>query len=462
MNRNKTCINCGIEYVDSTKRNVGKTCSKKCGHEYGAKIRKQNGTYVQTEERKKQQSQILKEKYKNGEMSCSDETKKKLSDLNKEIWKDPEKTNKRKELIKKISLEKYGVEHYTQAQSVIDKNHQTNIEKYGTKHPLQNSEVYKKVAKTRLERGLTYRFENKTMNEWADEKGLSHSWFRQVVNEQGFEAARKLSKTQSDIETIIQNFLINYDINFIYNQYINLENKKYRPDFVLSDFNLIIECDGLFWHSDRIKKNNSYHKNKKEYFKKLGYETLFIRSNEIIEQIEVVKSIILNRLQKSNRIFARKLNLKISKDKSFLKENHLMKNGKGRIYSLTDQDGHILAQMQVKWKDKENKYLEISRFCTKNFTTIVGGFSKLLKFIILCENPNKIITFIDKRYGDGSYLEKLGFSFISESLSFSWTNGKDVWHRMLFPKNSGYEHNLAKIWDCGQARWELDLKKENE
>ena len=125
-----------------------------------------------------------------------------------------------------------------------------------------------------------------------------------------------------------------------------------------------------------------------------------------------------------------------------------------RTYTLKCGE-EIVAAMSVRWMSKKNRHLEIARFCPVMNTSVIGGFSKLIKFVKNIENPNKIVTFIDRRYGSGSYLKRLGWEKTSSHISFVWTNSIETAHRMNFPGNSGYDHGLYKVWDCGQDRWEL-------
>ena len=94
----------------------------------------------------------------------------------------------------------------------------------------------------------------------------------------------------------------------------------------------------------------------------------------------------------------------------------------------------------------------MSRFAHKLNTNVIGGFSKLLKHIELTLNPAFIQTFIDRRYGQGAYLTKLGFIKETEYLSFSWYLKGELHHRMQFPGNTGYDVGAVKIWDAGQAK----------
>lgn len=63
-------------------------------------------------------------------------------------------------------------------------------------------------------------------------------------------------KKMNKIENKIKNLLEDNDINFIPNKYIN----GFYVDFFLIDFNLVIECDGDFWHANpKFYENKNLH-----------------------------------------------------------------------------------------------------------------------------------------------------------------------------------------------------------
>ena len=138
---------------------------------------------------------------------------------------------------------------------------------------------------------------------------------------------------------------------------------------------------------------------------------------------------------------------------SFFDSNHLMGKGRGQTYALINNNSIVSA---IRLKRMKNNDFEISRFCNTKFCSVTGGFSKLLKAAIEEIKPDKIITFIDKRYGKGDYLSGLGFKYVHSYPSFKWTDGVETYHRLQFPGNTGYDHNLFKLWDCGQAKWILE------
>lgn len=90
-------------------------------------------------------------------------------------------------------------------------------------------------------------------------------------------------------------------------------------------------------------------------------------------------------------------------------------------------------------------------FAVKKNTTVIGGYSKIMKRI---EQIGKSIqTFVDLRYGNGQWLENLGYKLSTSHLSFRWVKNDKTYHRMKFRGNTGYDEGMYKLWDCGQAKY---------
>lgn len=345
----------------------------------------------------------------------------------------------------------------------------TNLEKYGVKHALQREEIKAKAEKTTMERygvknimhdkrfirdNLCRDIEGKTISEWAEELGVSYSHFCNIMNHYGLDVAKGLKKNITSLEASIITILEELGVNFIHNEWH--KDLLKRPDFVIPEHNLIIEANGLRWHSEEFIKGRNFHMKRRIHFENGGFCPLFFLGNEIENQRDIIKSIIQNKIGSLPKIGARKCNvLPISpmEAKIFLEKNHLMGAGAGRPYVLIHDD-EIVAAMQVKNKSDG---IEISRFCTKNGLSVPGGFSRLLKAAIKSENPKFVMTFIDRRYGIGNYLENLGFEKAGEHPSFGWTDCKNVFHRMKFNNKIAEKNGLHKIWDCGQAKYVLSL-----
>lgn len=362
----------------------------------------------------------------------------------------------KKEQVKATNLEKYGYENVSQVPEFKDKIKNTNLDKYGYEYATQHPEIKSKIIDTMVANGNARIFDGLNSKQWAEKTGYCLSRFNQLVREYGFEAAKNMYRTDSysSLELRFKSFLEEYSLAHEHQKRLNLNDKCYIPDFIIN--NLIVECDGLYWHSDECRPDD-YHVNKKEVYDNAGYNSLFFREDEIREKFDIIKSMVLNQLNRSKRIFARHCQLDKLDDKHsdlFFETNHLMGKGRGSTYVLRFKD-EIVAALRLK-RTKDKNY-EISRFCNVKFNSVVGSFSRLLKFAIKDKQPDSVMTFIDRRYGKGHYLENLGFDYVHVYPSFRWTDGFITFHRLKFPGNSGYDNGLFKIYDCGQAKWVINL-----
>ena len=366
-----------------------------------------------------------------------------------------------KEKVKKTNLEKYGNESAMRNESIKQKQRDSVRKKYGVDNARQipdiSARATAKMIETKIKNGSIKVYEGKTRPEWAKDIGFSRSHFGKLSDKYGIEEAMKMIPSSgTQIELDFQSFLDGENIT--YEKQFRLNIDKDAKAYYIADFkidNILIECDGLYWHSDAAKLDSKYHFNKQKEYAKQGYVGLFFREDELRDKFDIVKSIVINKLNKSTRIFARKCELDIIDDKQadiFFTNNHLMGKGRGTTFVLKHKDVVIAA---LRLKRLKNDNYEISRFCCLNRYNIIGGFSRLVRFAIQTKHPANIITFIDQRYGKGDYLKDLGFDYIHCYPSFRWTDGIDVFHRLKFPGNSGYDQGLLKIWDCGQSKWQM-------
>lgn len=345
------------------------------------------------------------------------------------------------------------------------KKEQTCIKRYGYNNPLKNPEIYKKSQKTLKDKwGVdnisqhpniieqkrnTYRkkYNGKLISEWAQELNKSNTTLGQQIKKYGFEIALKINKRKSGLESKTEEILKSIHSDYI--REYKIENKF--ADFLVSP-NIIIEVNGHYWHCDKIIKDKYYHAKKRQLYINNNFIPLFFLEEEISYKAEIVKSIINNKLGKSNKIYARKCHIRniSNKDaKIFLNNNHLMGYGKGNNIGLIYNNDLVCLLQFINKKE----YIEISRFCNINNHIVIGGFSKILKYIINIHHNKMISTFIDLRYGSGEYLQNLGFEKLKTYLSFRWVKDDKSFHRMKYPKNTGYEYRCYKLWDCGQVKY---------
>lgn len=361
-----------------------------------------------------------------------------------------------KKKIKQTMVAKYGVEHNMQNEEIRNKRNATIKQKYGTDNVFKLRKFQEISIQKRIENGSIKTFNGKTIKDLAKEQNYAYSSMAERINKLGIDIATFAQKQESSLE--IKMAAILDSIGVKYEKQFKVANRV--ADFKILNTNILIEVDGLYWHSDAGDKLDDYHLNKRLLYESMNYRPFFFREDEIRDKSSVVKSIVANAVGLSKKLHARKLCVKEAnfKDvKNFIRENHLMgvTNNAGHNFVLCDKNGKIYSVLQIK-KICCGEY-DISRFCSLCEYSVVGGFSKLLKAFIKTYGPKSVQTFIDARYGTGSYLPQLGFKLSSCTKSFKWTNGYDSYHRLTYRGNSGYRYGFYKIWDCGQIKYTLNL-----
>ena len=81
----------------------------------------------------------------------------------------------------------------------------------------------------------------------------------------------------TSIEVKIQNYLKQLNIDFFTHQYIKEIEHGYQCDILIPSMNLVIECDGDYWHGDIIRFPNPNEMQSKQI------EEDKIRTQELIE-----------------------------------------------------------------------------------------------------------------------------------------------------------------------------------
>lgn len=274
----------------------------------------------------------------------------------------------------------------------------------------------------------------------------------------------------SSIENNIEKTLINNSIQFVKNDRSVL--KPMEIDFLCGS--IAIEVNGAYWHSELAGKSRNYHLNKTQLCENQNIQLLQFFENEILNKSDIVKSIILSKFQsKLSTVYARKTTVcHISKTEArkFIDLNHLQGKDNASVYICLKQDGNIIAVMSFS-KSRYSKLYEweLSRFCSKLFTKIIGGASKLLSFFIKNYSPTTIGSYADRRYSNGNLYSKLGFIFIHNSKPSYYYFRKSssrLLHRKNFQKkrlakifsnfdakltewNNMINNGYNRIWDCG-------------
>ena len=256
-------------------------------------------------------------------------------------------------------------------------------------------------------------------------------------------------------------------------------------DLYVNSHKIAIEYNGLYWHNETAGKYERYHINKTEVCLKNGISLIHIFEDEWLNK----KDIVFKRLRhifksSTNKLYARKckikeINTKIKDD--YLNNNHIQGSDKSSIRLGAFYNGILVGVMtfsnlrkSLGYNKTDENFYELVRFASDN---VIGLAGKFLKYFIKKYNPNKIISYADRRWTpnyEGSVYSVLGFNLVNATKPNYWYT-KDFRtreHRFNYRKDilvsKGFDINKTereimnelgyhRIWDCGSFKFELTL-----
>ena len=268
--------------------------------------------------------------------------------------------------------------------------------------------------------------------------------------------------------------------NFSGNIVENFKLNKKEVDIYLPELKLGFEFNGLYWHSE-LHKSKSYHYDKYEFFKQNNIHIVNIWEDDWLYKQNIVKSMIINKLGKSDKIYARKCQIKEVTDnklvREFLEKNHIQGFVGSKVKIGLFYNKELVSLMtfgnlrkSLGQKKEDGKY-ELLRFCNKLNTSVVGGASKLFKYFINIHKPNEMISYSMNSHSIGDLYKMLGFDLISETkYNYFWVKNTIRYHRFNFRKDKliseGNDPNLTeyeimyqkgyfRIFDSGSKKWAI-------
>ena len=396
---------------------------------------------------------------------------------------------------KQTKLERYGDEGYNNR----DKSKQTCLEKYGVENPNQSPIIMEKIVDTKIDIYLSKHSDvlarsgdelickctNPECNKCIEKiykirKGVYDDRCRLGIETCTTllpECANLILGTS--IELFVRRLLDKYNISYITNDRQVLEGREL--DIYIPSYNLAVECNGIRFHSDRYR-DSKYHTKKYQDCLKKGIQLISAWEDWIHRKPQIVSSIILSKLGiYQERIYARKCSVReisYKDSQKFLDDNHIQGSCKASIrlgLFYHDELVSVMTFSKSRGLMGQKGNYELSRFCSKINTQIVGGAQKLFNYFLKnYPDIDNIISFSSHDISNGSIYEILGFEKIRDNLS-SWYIDKQLnrYHRTSFCKAAivkrgwkdkiddswterevVYEHNIFKIYDSGQTKWE--------
>jgi len=390
--------------------------------------------------------------------------------------------------LKKISQSKFGFDNYSQTDECKDRVRNTNNLRWGGS-PMKR-DFFKNKSKITKERN-TYRRYISLIGEKYDFSSYSNEEFVLTHKECGYQfsinkglllSRYKLDRMicvecnpigvqYSSIEIEITKFLDSNGVEYEKNTKKVLGGLEI--DIYIPSYNLAIEVNGVYWHSE-LFKSSDYHLKKTLECRELGIDLIHVWEDDWNRNKDIVKSIILNKVGvSSERIWARKCSIEMVNTKEyrkFLEENHIQGYASSSINIGLYYNGDLVSLMTFGWRRTNNKReFELIRFCNKKNLVVVGGASRLFKYFLDHNEIGEIISYSDISIFSGKIYDSLGFSKVSLSKpNYFWVVDGVRRHRYNFSKRKliklgfdpskteveiMYERGYYRIFSTGQEKW---------
>lgn len=392
-------------------------------------------------------------------------------------------------------MDKWGVKAFVETNEFKEKSKNTSIKKWGEDH-FRKSEKWKNNNNENLKRKNTifskFITENPKVLGQDDENFIIKCDIHgeTLINKKIF-STRKIIGTElctmcKPINSNIsgKEILLYKLIKELYDGEVVQSYKVDRKeiDVYLPDLKIGFEFNGLRFHSE-IYKDKNYHIKKTLLCEKHNIRLVHIFEDDFDMKLDIVKSIILNLIGKSKKIYGRKTELKKINNKEivkdFLNKNHLQGFVNSNInYGLYYNNELVSLMTFMKSrkvfnkKTKDGDY-ELVRFCNKLNFTIIGGASKLFKQFINEYSPKNILSYCDISWANGNLYSQLGMKLIGITKpNYHYIVDKVRKNRIEYQKHKlvkkGFDINLTeheimnslgyfKIYNCGNKIFNYEI-----
>jgi len=398
------------------------------------------------------------------------------------------------------TLQNYNVDNPSQSLQIKDKKLKTSRTKYGVDYPWQSDVIKQRTTENMLSKYGVTNISKLHFTEFTKQCLESEDW----LTEQHHGNHRTLSNIAQELNVdsaVIIRALKQFNITQKYWKTITttgtskaeqeiidwlssldgitvIRNSKpiypFELDVYLPEYNLAIEYNGLYWHSDVHERMDiHYHLRKTQLCEEQGIRLIHIFEDEWRDQQQKCKDTIQHLLGKSPRgVYARKCEVKeipwnIAKD--FLNRYHLLGAGSSGNYRIGAYYNNELIGVMVfgQSSSEGTKEVELKRFVT-NKKNNPGLGSKMFKYAAKSKEYQEVVAFVDRRWFTGLVKSYIGFEKVDETKpALWWTDGKQRKHRRFTDKQKlisiGADPSLSKrkmlesigyyrIWDCGKIK----------
>lgn len=252
-------------------------------------------------------------------------------------------------------------------------------------------------------------------------------------------------------EREIGSFLSSNSIDFLVSDHTVLGKREL--DIYLPSYNLAIEFNGLYWHSESAGKKKDYHFNKWQDCLSKGIDLLQVWEDDWSSKPELVKRMILEGLGMSqeNPILddsSEIVSLSVLESKTFFESYHLQGFISGGHYlGIRNLNSQALTNAIIlDHASTPSSQFVIKRYAAAGFR--LSGFNRLVTAASLSLGVTKFSGYSDNASSEKKLYESAGFTSLGAFAPNYMYVDKSV--RVPVTKK---ELLLSRIWDSGKTGW---------
>lgn len=365
------------------------------------------------------------------------------------------------------TMANYGVINPSQSEIIQKKKIETNIKLYGNTHYNNRhiTALHQEILSNK--NLLEFELQSKSIKELALEMNVNKSTIIRKIHHLGLSEFINASYLEQEMRL----FLDLHNINYIQNTRLVIPPKEL--DFYLPEYNLAIEMNGDYWHSDIITIDKKYHYNK-----------WMECDSKNIRLIQIWESDWCNNRDKFQRMILSALGLKLSGPpgrkcnimpvtaklaKPFVNAHHLQGFVHGHHWGAFDNTNQLVGIMTFGMS--RNQHFELKRWVTDD-RTHPGLFSKTFQHAQRHMGFVRVVSFSMNDWFTGQMYQRSGFEnngIIPPSYRYlyegSWRHCSYFTRTGIKRKLPDYYYNdltefqmmdqagVLRGWDSGKIRW---------
>jgi hypothetical protein len=245
----------------------------------------------------------------------------------------------------------------------------------------------------------------------------------------------------------------------------------WRYDVFIPSANLLVEFNGLKWHSMSGAKERDVRKYEEAI--RAGFSYIAVFEDEWRTKRESVMTLIRNRVgltrpRRSIRPAKCEVReVRAGEANAFHTANHYIGPCRSKVSYGAFLDGRLVACASFSHPTRQSSHpWELLRMASVPDVRVHGIWSKVLTVFIREHSPTSIVSFSDNRLFSGGVYEKIGFEYDGEvAPDYYWTRSKKRYHKSGLRKKGAERtsglterelreaQGYRKIWDLGKKRW---------